>query len=283
MRTRSAAVGPSQPGHGRRHRPPAATRCGHSAGKNLCVGLRRRLPAVSGRRSRSRSRPTAGDRPDPRARGAGPVGLGEPQSCCRRKAARTPAHQSSTPTRARALACASCHAEGLDDGRVWNFACVGRAPHPVAADGAARDGAVPLERRREGLPDAGPRRLHHAHVGPGADRADQRTRRWPGSTPSLASPRSGHRGSAAVARGQAVFARRACATCHAGEHLTNGQTVDVGTGGAFQVPSLVGLATHPPYLHDGCAATLAGRFDPSCGGDRHGLTSSLALVGSPTW
>ena len=31
------------------------------------------------------------------------------------------------------LACASCHAEGNDDGRVWNFACHGRAPHAVAA------------------------------------------------------------------------------------------------------------------------------------------------------
>ncbi len=67
----------------------------------------------------------------------------------------------------------------------------------------------------------------------------------------------------------------ACATCHGGPALTNNQTVDVGTGGAFQVPSLRGLAARAPYLHDGRAATLRERFEPSGGGDRHGRTSGL--------
>jgi hypothetical protein len=29
-------------------------------------------------------------------------------------------------------------------------------------------------------------------------------------------------------------------------------------------------------MHTGCAATLAGRFDPSCGGNAHGNTSQLS-------
>jgi hypothetical protein len=59
--------------------------------------------------------------------------------------------------------------------------------------------------------------------------------------------------------------------------MTNNQTMDVGTGGKFQVPSLVGIANHPPFLHNGCAATLRDRFTPACGGgDLHGLTSKLS-------
>ncbi|HMJ54370.1 MAG TPA: c-type cytochrome [Polyangiaceae bacterium] len=83
---------------------------------------------------------------------------------------------------------------------------------------------------------------------------------------------------AAVERGRALFNDPGvgCATCHSGEKLTNNATVNVQTGEAFQVPSLLGLAWRAPYLHDGCAATLADRFDPCGGGDAHGQTSQLA-------
>jgi hypothetical protein len=40
------------------------------------------------------------------------------------------------------------------------------------------------------------------------------------------------------------------------------------------VPSLLGIGNRPPYLHDGCAATLADRFGP-CGGASHGNTADL--------
>jgi len=83
----------------------------------------------------------------------------------------------------------------------------------------------------------------------------------------------------AVVRGRALFAdsaRAGCATCHAGAHLTNNQMADVGTGGALQVPSLVGVAAHAPFMHDGCAATLRDRFAACGGGDAHGVTSGLA-------
>ena len=82
----------------------------------------------------------------------------------------------------------------------------------------------------------------------------------------------------AVARGQAVFtdSMHGCATCHTGAQFTNNRTgLDVGTGGTFKVPSLVGLAYTAPYLHDGCAATLADRFGSCGGGDLHGVTSTL--------
>jgi mono/diheme cytochrome c family protein len=76
----------------------------------------------------------------------------------------------------------------------------------------------------------------------------------------------------AVDRGRALFARAGCATCHGGASFTNNQTVDVGTGGKFQVPSLRGVAWRAPYMHDGCAPGLADRFGPCGGDDRHGVS-----------
>ena len=103
--------------------------------------------------------------------------------------------------------------------------------------------------------------------------------RWIDSIPSLAvSPATDI---AAVARGQAIFndAKAACATCHSGARLTNNQSVDVGTLGMMQVPSLRGLAARAPYMHDGCAKTLEERFtNTACGGgDQHGQTSHLTV------
>jgi hypothetical protein len=37
----------------------------------------------------------------------------------------------------------------------------------------------------------------------------------------------------------------------------------------------VGVAARAPFMHDGCAATLTQRFDPSCGGSAHGNVSGL--------
>ena len=83
----------------------------------------------------------------------------------------------------------------------------------------------------------------------------------------------------AVLRGKAIFESptAACTSCHSGAQLTNNATVAVGTGDSFQVPGLHGVGWRAPYMHDGCAATLADRFtDPSCGGgDQHGMTSQL--------
>ena len=83
----------------------------------------------------------------------------------------------------------------------------------------------------------------------------------------------------ATVRGRDLFAGAAgCVTCHSGRRFTNNATVDVGTGGVFQVPSLVGVAHRAPFLHTGCAATLADRFGSCGGGDNHGATSGLGAA-----
>ena len=82
---------------------------------------------------------------------------------------------------------------------------------------------------------------------------------------------------ASAARGKAIFERAdvGCATCHSGAKLTNNATIDVGTGGAFQVPPLVGVGWRTPLRHDGCGATIADRFG-ACKTTGHGTTSTLS-------
>jgi hypothetical protein len=176
------------------------------------------------------------------------------------------------------IACASCHAEGTEDGRTWTFACEGsRRTQPLQV----------------GLNPAGP--FHWG--GDEKDFPTLMTDVFVGrmSGPPLASdqvtatfnwlnnqPRRTHTmptDTAAIARGQALFndtAHAGCVTCHNGPSLTNNQIVDVGTGGNFKVPSLVGISTRGPFLHNGCAATLRDRFGTCGGGDKHGQTSKLS-------
>ena len=103
---------------------------------------------------------------------------------------------------------------------------------------------------------------------------------WVDTIPAL--PPAAGLDAASVARGSTLFndPKVGCATCHAGSLLTNNATVDVGTGQPLQVPSLRGVSWRAPFMHSGCAATLADRFtDASCGGgDKHGVTSTLTAA-----
>ncbi|WP_437281961.1 c-type cytochrome [Sorangium sp. So ce375] len=177
---------------------------------------------------------------------------------------------------ALSVTCASCHPEGHEDGRVWNFQPAGPrrtqsvaggvlATMPLHWDGDLQDfrgfmEEVLQKRMGSSLPDV-------EHLDAFAE--------WLDTIEHL--PRSKPADEDAVARGEALFNDKtlACATCHSGEKLTNNKTVDVGTGRPFQVPSLRGLAARAPYMHDGCAATLHDRFGPCGGGDQHGVTSGL--------
>jgi hypothetical protein len=182
-----------------------------------------------------------------------------------------------TPNEGVGMSCASCHPEGRDDGRVWFFSDVGiRRTQSVAGGILATaplhwDGSLtafdPLMSevftRRMGGSEQSPRRMLAAAL-------------WIDSIPAL--PASPPADASAVARGKALFEdpKVGCATCHSGPRLTNNATVDVGTNGEFQVPSLVGVAARAPFMHDGCAPTLLDRFNPGCGGDdAHGVTSHL--------
>jgi cytochrome c553 len=177
------------------------------------------------------------------------------------------------------IACASCHPEGGEDGRVWNFTGLGPRRTqslrggvgqtlPLHWDGDMRDMAHIAREVFTGRM-AGPA-LEEPQVSALAVYID--------SLPLL--PHSPAADRAAVDRGRALFSDQAvgCATCHAGPRFTDNSTRDVGTGRALQVPSLLGIGDRAPFMHDGCAPDLNARFSTACGGgDRHGVTTHLTL------
>ncbi len=177
------------------------------------------------------------------------------------------------------LACAGCHPEGGDDARVWVF---------------SREGMRRTQNLRGGLLGTEP--FHW-----GGDQSDfghlandvfvgrmsgspleapqvTALARWIDRIPTL--PAVHVTDTTAVDRGRALFAssETGCTNCHAGAKFSNNSTTNVGTGGALQVPTLIGLRFRAPFMHTGCAATLRDRFThPECGGgDSHGHTSQLS-------
>ncbi len=179
------------------------------------------------------------------------------------------------------VACATCHAEGGDDGLVWHFdGFLARRSHDL----------------RGGILETAPFHWDGAHATFGSIMADTFETRMGG--PSLETayldaiasyvdaipmpPPPVDALDADALAGKAIFESEtaACATCHAGPTFTNDATVDVGTGGAFQVPSLVGVSHRVRFLHDGCAddledAILGASCTPSVP-VTHGDTSALS-------
>jgi cytochrome c553 len=174
------------------------------------------------------------------------------------------------------IACASCHGEGGDDGHVWTFDQEGSRRTPSLR--GTLDGTAPYHWNGEmkdisALSDAV---MTGRMNGPALDAVQKgHLQSWLFALPALPAPTG--LDAAAVTRGQTLFASSttACASCHSGPRFTSSVTVSVGTGGAFQVPSLVGVGARAPFLHDGCAATLTDRFG-SCGGASHGDTTKLS-------
>lgn len=175
------------------------------------------------------------------------------------------------------LACASCHAEGNEDGRTWNFSCEGPRRTQSLQVGLAGTEPFHWDGSETDFGHLTTDVFQGRMSGPALASAQQGALlTWLDSQPRLPKPYVAD--PTAVLRGQVLFQDPAhgCAICHAGPHMTNSQTVDVGTGGRFQVPSLIGVGNRAPYMHDGCAPTLADRFGACGGGDQHGVTSTLS-------
>lgn len=173
------------------------------------------------------------------------------------------------------MACASCHPEAGDDSHTWAFA--GQGPRRTQSLEGGITGGEPFHWTGD-MPNLSI--LAHdvfGHRMGGVQLPEEHIaalRHFLDSVP--ASPTVVHHDPAAVSRGETLFRTAQCSTCHAGARMTNNLTLDVGTGLALQVPSLVGVARRAPFMHDGCAATLEGRFTRTeCGGDRHGDVTGL--------
>ncbi|HYP76374.1 MAG TPA: hypothetical protein VER12_10475 [Polyangiaceae bacterium] len=174
------------------------------------------------------------------------------------------------------IACASCHPEGGDDGHVWRFpeglrrtmplegGVLERAPfHWDGTLGDMQELVQTVMVTRMGL-----RRLPSApQIAALGSFLEQ--------LPSLPPPDA--LDPAAVSRGAAIFKREdvACATCHSGPQFTNNQLADVGTGGSFVTPTLLGVGLRPALFHDGCAKGIGQRFGV-CGGTAHGKPELLS-------
>lgn len=172
------------------------------------------------------------------------------------------------------IACASCHPEGGDDGHVWNLegnsrrtpslrgTIAGTAPYHWPGDQASFSTLVD---------DVYSHRMAGASLA--SDQKDALSQ-WVEKIP--APPMPSWLDLVAAWRGRAIFfdANVGCASCHSGDKLTNNQTVDVNTGGAFQVPPLVGVGWRTPLMHDGCATTLLDRFG-KCATPHHGEIGAL--------
>ncbi|MCC6336329.1 MAG: hypothetical protein IT380_20380 [Myxococcales bacterium] len=169
------------------------------------------------------------------------------------------------------VACASCHVEGYDDGHTWNFQ--GRLVRTqVLGGGLSRTAPFHWRGEFSSLQSV----LHNTfELRMGGTLAPDFSARDLGDWLDALPARRGR--TADVSAGRAIFQSAGCATCHSGPSFTSNGTVDVGTGGAFQVPSLRGLKARGPWMHNGCAEKLEQRFDAACGGSKHGTVSAAEV------
>ncbi len=175
------------------------------------------------------------------------------------------------------IACASCHPEGREDGIVWNFGLEGPRRTQSLAGNILDRAPYHWDALETSLPvlldDVFAKRMsggtltaaQKVSLGPWLDR--------------VPAPQAAPGDVAAIERGKAIFedGNVGCVACHSGPLLTNNQKANVGTGGNFKTPSLLGLADRAPFLHTGCAKTLMDRFG-SCNAVAgvHGDTSQLS-------
>ena len=203
------------------------------------------------------------------------------------------------------MSCASCHADGGDDGMVWDFTQRGeglrRTPSLLGRQGLGH-GRVHWSANFDEVQDF-EHDIRGAFGGAGfMSNADFAAASEPLGAPkaglsrdlddlaaylgSLArhgrSPARQADGSlsAAALRGQQLFGAMQCATCHAGATLRDGRRHDVGTiqassgqgigqalaGAGIDTPTLYGLWTARSFFHNGQAATLRDVFQAGHGG-----------------
>ena len=174
-----------------------------------------------------------------------------------------------------AVACASCHPGGGDDGHVWEFAAVS----PVRTQ--PLEGVVELAPYHRSGNVASFEELvsglAEQMAGPQLD-APQRDalRGWLLRLPSAPSGPAGE--PASVEHGREIFVSAGCESCHAGELGTDGRSHRIG-GTMLQTPPLLGVALRGPYLHDGRAPhleqALHGEGDALTAADRADLVTYL--------
>jgi len=163
----------------------------------------------------------------------------------------SPAHAlfHQAPPNGAALACASCHPEGGEDGHVWNIDGKPRRTQSLAGGVMER---MPFHWRGDLsslsslLTDTFEKRMGGAPIPADLQSA---LGTWLDTIPA---PKASVVLSAdAKTAGLAAFARGQCTSCHLDNGHLEGPAADIGTGEPMRSPSLLGLQARAPYLHTG--------------------------------
>ena len=154
--------------------------------------------------------------------------------------------------------CASCHIDGRDDGLSWRTP-FGNRQTPMLAGRLTTTAPYAWNGAHATLDDALSSTLLRlgglmGNKGlPGKDREALLAfvRQLP--VPPQSRPEARE-----LALGKSLFddPKVGCASCHGGPALTDQKAHDVGSGGSFDTPSLLGAVGTNPYFHDGRHATL---------------------------
>ncbi|MCP3058270.1 c-type cytochrome [Myxococcus sp. K38C18041901] len=189
-----------------------------------------------------------------------------------------------------AASCASCHLDGRDDGHVWGFPDGPRQTPSLAGRKVTETGPFHWSGEFPSMRDFLDATVRGRMGGTSLDGV--MVAQLSAFIDVIPTPDNPYRGSAltaAQARGEQVFKKAACDTCHEGEHFTNNKQADVGTfittgpmrdddntrKRGLNTPSLLGLARTAPYLHDGSALSLKGRLMQGRESNKHGTTADL--------
>jgi cytochrome c peroxidase len=179
-----------------------------------------------------------------------------------------------------ALACATCHPDGREDGLSWKIETntlqtpllAGRVAgtHPYKWDGGDKDLTTSLATTMKRL------------GGFGLDK--NQTAQLAAYLEVLPAPHTPTRNVDMVARGRKLFdsADVGCRSCHDGAtysdsttHKFSGSTLPLA-----DTPSLIGVAASAPYFHDGSAATLEALLRDR--GAVHGMAETAKLSDGQT-
>lgn len=156
-----------------------------------------------------------------------------------------------------AMACASCHAEGRDDGLVWDFGRGPRRTQPLTG-GLLSTGAFHWKGDVRDLQEIMTRTFEEQMRGEPLERIEvEALATWLDGLEAVGATAADD----AVARGAEHFVTAGCDSCHSGPAGTNGLSAVLDDGERWQVPMLSGVGLRAPYFHDGCAPNLRAALD----------------------
>lgn len=181
------------------------------------------------------------------------------------------------------VSCNSCHPDTREDGHVWQFSEGPRQTPSLAGRMLVKTAPFHWGGEFPTLRDFMSHTVQRRMGGTGVTAAmEEQLKAYITIVPAPDQPYKLAEPSAQQLRGQAVFNKAACGTCHAGEALADGKNANVGTftkndklPAGLNTPSILALARTAPYLHDGSAGSLKARILQGKEADLHGRTSQL--------